>query len=283
MLSRLEARDVDSLFPMMYDSFDKFDSVNFFFGRRSRASYAHGKRELLEGLQHDPYDVTLKIEDLDAPQVDVNLLDDKGNTVATEKRPRIVCMSNWKVYPTYVPTKEKGKEQPRKETGQTGRADGEETATESEKAATKLKEFAAGLNYLETEEERLDAATLLDDFMSRRRRSCQEAHVLCFLLFTDPEYQGKGCGKMMMQWGSDLADALMLPCWIEASLEGEGLYKKFGYVEREKVRKVTKNFVSEYSHMRRPAMVETMTLEGKTMVRGWKAGEEDGHRLLELR
>lgn len=34
---------------------------------------------------------------------------------------------------------------------------------------------------------------------------------------------------MMMQWGNDLADAIMLPCWIEASRIGEPLYRKMGY------------------------------------------------------
>ena len=39
---------------------------------------------------------------------------------------------------------------------------------------------------------------------------------------------------MMMQWGVDLADALFLPGWIEASVEGTGLYKAFGfYVSKE--------------------------------------------------
>lgn len=35
----------------------------------------------------------------------------------------------------------------------------------------------------------------------------------------------------MMQWGCDLADQLFLPCWIEASPEGNHLYKVFGFYD----------------------------------------------------
>ena len=38
---------------------------------------------------------------------------------------------------------------------------------------------------------------------------------------------------MMMQWGCDLADHLFLPAWIEASPEGNFLYKTFGFYDYE--------------------------------------------------
>lgn len=34
---------------------------------------------------------------------------------------------------------------------------------------------------------------------------------------------------MMLQWGVDLADQLFLPSWIEASKEGNFLYKRYGF------------------------------------------------------
>ncbi|KIW67091.1 hypothetical protein PV04_06364 [Phialophora macrospora] len=256
VLSRLEARDLDAIVPMMFESFSKIELANVFFGRRSPSSYAYAKKTLLNGLLNDPADVFLKIEDLDA-EADVNVLDEKGNTIATEKRTRIVCASNWKIFPTYVTPKEQQQEA----------AEGESRNPNS--ATAQLKEEAkneSALTYLDTEQERADAAVLLEDFLTRRRRECKEGHVLCFLLFTDPEYQGKGCGRMMMQWGNDVADALMLPCWIEASPEGELLYKQMGYVGRERVRIQTKSFLSEYLHMRRPAMVGRVRLEGKKTV-----------------
>ena len=257
VLSRIEPRDLDAIVPMMFESFSKIELANVFFGRKSPASYAYAKKTQLEGLLNDPADVFLKIEDLDA-ELDVNVMDDKGNMTSTERRKRIVCASNWKIFPTYVTPKE-----------QQEAAKGENQQTNGQ--ISQIKEEAKkepAFSYLETGQERIDAAVLMEDFLTRRRRECKEGHVLCFLLFTDPEYQGRGCGRMMMQWGNDVADSLMLPCWIEASPEGELLYKQMGYLGRERVKIRTKSFLSEYMHMRRPAMVERIRLEGKrTLVR----------------
>ncbi|KAL2416022.1 hypothetical protein ABEF91_002985 [Exophiala dermatitidis] len=258
VLSRIEPQDLDAIVPLMFAAFHKVDLCHVFWGRPSPASYAYAKRKLLEGLQNDPADVFLKIEDLDAPQVDVDVLDDKGNVLRTEERNRIVCASNWKIYPTYVTPRELEEQEQKNAKAGAG----------SESAERKEAE-AAAFSYLETEQERIDAAVLVEDFLSRRRRECREGHVLCFILFTVQEYQGKGCGRMMMQWGNDVADSLMLPCWIEASPEGEPLYKKMGYEGRERVRIETASFVSEYLHMRRPAMVDRVRLgeDGRTLVR----------------
>lgn len=38
---------------------------------------------------------------------------------------------------------------------------------------------------------------------------------------------------MMMQWGCDIADQLFLPGWIEASPEGNHLYKVYGFYDFE--------------------------------------------------
>lgn len=251
VLSRLETRDLDAIVPMMFEAFGDIELAEVFFGRKSPASYAYSKKVLLTGMQTDPADIFLKIEDLDA-QVDVNVLDDEGNTIRTERRTRIVCASNWKIFPTYVTPKE---QQEAKEA--------EAQTNGHVKEAAKEPAFA----YLETEQQRADAALLLEDFLTRRRRACTEGHVLCYLLFTDPAYQGKGCGRMMMRWGNDVADAMMLPCWIEASPQGELLYLQVGYVEKERVKIQTKSYLSEYAHMRRPAMVERIRLEGQKWVR----------------
>lgn len=39
----------------------------------------------------------------------------------------------------------------------------------------------------------------------------------------------------MMNWGCNVADALMLPSWIEASPEGNFLYKKHGFYDYERI------------------------------------------------
>lgn len=44
-----------------------------------------------------------------------------------------------------------------------------------------------------------------------------------------------GAGALMMQWGVDLMDSLFLPGWIEASPDGNKLYKTFGFYVHETV------------------------------------------------
>jgi hypothetical protein len=61
---------------------------------------------------------------------------------------------------------------------------------------------------------------------------------------------------MIIEWGSMLADQLMLQAWVEASPHGHGLYKKYGFEDVEDVRVLTKSFVGEYTHMRRPVRVQ---------------------------
>lgn len=42
---------------------------------------------------------------------------------------------------------------------------------------------------------------------------------------------------MMMQWGVDVADSFCLPAWIEASPEGNFLYKRFGFRDYDEIRR----------------------------------------------
>lgn len=41
----------------------------------------------------------------------------------------------------------------------------------------------------------------------------------------------------MMQWGVDVADSLCLPGWIEASPEGNFLYRRYGFENYEEIRR----------------------------------------------
>ena len=51
------------------------------------------------------------------------------------------------------------------------------------------------------------------------------------LLEVHPDYQRKGAGKMLVEWGVDAADRLGLPCWLQATPQGHGLYRKYGFVD----------------------------------------------------
>lgn len=51
------------------------------------------------------------------------------------------------------------------------------------------------------------------------------------MVATDPAYQGKGAGSLMMKWGLDQADAQGVEAYLEASPEGVPLYEKLGFRE----------------------------------------------------
>ena len=56
-----------------------------------------------------------------------------------------------------------------------------------------------------------------------------KAHVLLNLLATHPSYHRRGVGAMQLRWGSEHADRLGLPCYLEASPMGKPLYLREGY------------------------------------------------------
>ena len=38
-------------------------------------------------------------------------------------------------------------------------------------------------------------------------------------------------GRMLLDWGVDEADRLGLPCWLQSTPQGVGLYRKVGFVD----------------------------------------------------
>lgn len=51
-------------------------------------------------------------------------------------------------------------------------------------------------------------------------------------LSTNPKHQRRGAGKMLVDWGTQIADDMHLPIYLEASLQGEPLYRKCGFERR---------------------------------------------------
>lgn len=49
------------------------------------------------------------------------------------------------------------------------------------------------------------------------------------IIVTRTEFQGKGAGGMMMQWGVNKADEDGVECYLDATPEGKPLYEKFGF------------------------------------------------------
>lgn len=146
--------------------------------------------------------------------------------VEEKKTGKIVGASNWRVHMGSVPKHE-------------------------------LAEEDLGWGWLECDEEKLNKVKgVITGIMGVRKRLFTEPYCQLHICFTDPDYQRRGIGSMMLQWGSDLADQLFLPSWVEASPAGNFLYRKFGYKDIE----VNESGEMQGSTMRREARV--LPIEG---------------------
>ncbi|KAF2725221.1 acyl-CoA N-acyltransferase [Polychaeton citri CBS 116435] len=54
------------------------------------------------------------------------------------------------------------------------------------------------------------------------------------IVATDPKYQGKGAGRLMLKYGCERADRDVVEAFVEASPEAVGLYEKMGFREAGK-------------------------------------------------
>jgi GNAT superfamily N-acetyltransferase len=54
-------------------------------------------------------------------------------------------------------------------------------------------------------------------------------HLMLDILATDPAHMHRGAGKMLLKFGTDIADEMGLPCFLEGSPEGLGLYRASGF------------------------------------------------------
>lgn len=60
----------------------------------------------------------------------------------------------------------------------------------------------------------------------------RDGYLLLRWLAVDPEYRRKGLATRLLKWGMDEGDRLGLPCMLEATREGEVVYKQHGYVSQ---------------------------------------------------
>ncbi|KAJ5151714.1 hypothetical protein N7492_010009 [Penicillium capsulatum] len=66
---------------------------------------------------------------------------------------------------------------------------------------------------------------------ARRRVMGDRRHYYLDMLGTHPDYRRRGAGAMLVQWGCDRADADGVGAYVDASVDGKGLYEKFGFVD----------------------------------------------------
>jgi GNAT superfamily N-acetyltransferase len=71
----------------------------------------------------------------------------------------------------------------------------------------------------------------LDGFMAAflgAKRAVRPPCLHLHLIVIDPEAQGKGVGRVLLDWGEDLAVKEDLPLFLESNLEAVGFYEKSG-------------------------------------------------------
>jgi GNAT superfamily N-acetyltransferase len=213
-LSRASAEDFDQLVPLAFRAFKGDALTPAYFGPLEPLQAWYAKKTFLAELGEDSAAIWVKVEDWDAGDIDVDVIGKGGAATGKKREKRIVAAANWRIVPTYVPPKEESDE------------------------AIPLSEF----EYQPTQQEQVDAQTCISGYINSRAKDVREPHVLCNLIFIDPEYQGKKIGSMMMNWGHGIADKLMIPTWLESSIAGKKFYPKFGYVLTKEMSWETKSW-----------------------------------------
>ncbi|OAX79202.1 hypothetical protein ACJ72_06480 [Emergomyces africanus] len=104
--------------------------------------------------------------------------------------------------------------------------------------------------WLEDPEDKRILGAMFNDIVDRKLRLLQEGHIQLDTLFVLPEYRGQGIAGQLIKWGCELANHLMVPVWLEASMMAHPVYLKHGFVDIEHSRCVMGRWDIEYYVMR---------------------------------
>jgi hypothetical protein len=77
-----------------------------------------------------------------------------------------------------------------------------------------------------------------------------------YILFTDPAVQRCGAGSIHVKWGTELADRLLVPCWVEGSPNGHHLYQENGFNDVQYVNEKIGDWLMEFTVMKREAKTQ---------------------------
>jgi len=89
------------------------------------------------------------------------------------------------------------------------------------------------------------AGVFFQELVSMHEGNMEERpHWYLEIISTRREYQGKGAGSLLLDWGVQKADDDAVECYLDSTPEGKGLYLKFGFEEIE----TRRYFDDTYSH-----------------------------------
>lgn len=120
---------------------------------------------------------------------------------ADDPNGKMVGMSKWKIY-----------SRPRTQ-----------EEADAEKAENEEQPWPPGINVPMAEEFFAEVGRI------RKEQMGLQAYVLLDMLATLPEHHRRGIGAMHLRWGSEIADELGIPCYLESSPMGRPLYERMGY------------------------------------------------------
>ena len=149
-------------------------------------------------LENDPTVYMLKVIDTDLPDDDAECKRVNGGVGS-----KMVAVGYWKVYDT------------------------ERTLEEVQETLQ--------LPATYPEDNRPARTALMSNIWIARLKYQLHPHITLETLVTHPLHQRRGAGALIVDWGCRKADELGLLGYLEGSSGGKGLYKKYGFEEKEEL------------------------------------------------
>ncbi|KAI2632572.1 acyl-CoA N-acyltransferase [Hypomontagnella submonticulosa] len=86
----------------------------------------------------------------------------------------------------------------------------------------------SGVDWLQGEERETSEKVLMPIFEMRDQLFGRRRHVYLPTTAVHPDHQKRGAGRLLMQWGIDIAEKLELPLYLETSEDVAPFYEKMG-------------------------------------------------------
>ncbi|KAK9772228.1 putative N-acetyltransferase domain-containing protein [Seiridium cardinale] len=86
-----------------------------------------------------------------------------------------------------------------------------------------------GAEWLKGDKRTKAETVLIPNWNMREKLFGGRKHVYCVTMATHPDYQRKGIGRLLVQWGIDIAEQLGLPVYLESTEQGAPLYEAVGF------------------------------------------------------
>ncbi|KAI0125111.1 hypothetical protein BJ170DRAFT_488689 [Xylariales sp. AK1849] len=87
----------------------------------------------------------------------------------------------------------------------------------------------AGADWLQGSDKKKAERVLMPTWNMRDKLFGRRKHVYCVTMATHPTYRRKGVGRLMAEWGINIAEQLDLPIYLESTATGTPLFESLGF------------------------------------------------------